>query len=96
MFYNNTYRKENRGSDGNSGVRRATFCWLHWYCVRAKGPGLEERRAMDTLERKMTRGSDRDASCPDTGPLMSVDQRVRSDVRGPDLWLAAACGSLTL
>ena len=51
---------------------------------------------MDTLERKMTRGSDRDASCPDTGPLMSVDQRVRSDVRGPDLWLAAACGSLTL
>ena len=90
MIYN---RKENRGSDGNSGVRRATLCW---YCVRARGPGLEERRAMDTLKRKLTPGSDVDASCPDTGPLMSVDQRVRSDVRGPDLWLAAACGSLTL
>ena len=90
MFYN---RKENRGSDGNSGVRRATLCW---YCVRAGGPGLEERRAMDTLKRKLTPGSDVDASCPDKGPLMSVDQRVRSDVRGPDLWLAAACGSLTL
>ena len=51
---------------------------------------------MDTLKRKLTPGSDVDASCPDTGPLMSVDQRVRSDVRGPDLWLAAACGSLTL
>ena len=61
MFYN---RKENRGSDGNSGVRRATLCW---YCVRAGGPGLEERRAMDTLKRKMTRGSDATHPAPTQG-----------------------------
>ena len=31
------------------------------------GPGLEERRAMDTLERKMTRGSDATHPAPTQG-----------------------------